>query len=59
MKVDTLLKVIPEHIDIVIISEGELIEFTTLTETRNSVKAYGECYVKEILPLNSGIAIEI
>lgn len=59
MKVDTLLKVIPKHLDIIIISDGEMIEFNSLTDTWNSVKAYGECYVKEILPLSNGIAIEI
>lgn len=59
MKIDTLLKVIPKYLDIIIISDGEMIEFNSLTDTWSSVKAYGECYVKEIFPLSNGIAIEI
>lgn len=30
MKVDALLKVIPKHLDILIITDGEMIEFNSL-----------------------------
>ena len=54
MKVDTLLKVIPRHLDVITIQESENIKFSTLTDSWDSAKEYGECYVKEILPLNRG-----
>lgn len=33
MKVDTLLKVIPRHLDVITIQESENIKFSTLTDS--------------------------